>query len=116
MATITFYQKPTCTTCRKVKAELEESGSKYESVNYYEQPLTKAKLKELLVMLKMPASQLLRKKEPIYRELQLGTKDYSEDEILALMVKHPDLIERPIVVKGKQAILARPAETIREFI
>lgn len=116
MADLIFYQKPACTTCRKVKAEMEKDGADFESVNYYEKPLSKAKLKELLGKLKIPAADLLRKKEPLYRELGLAEKKLSEDALLDLMAKHPDLIERPIVVKGSKAILARPAERIRELL
>lgn len=116
MAGIIFYQKPTCTTCRKVKAELEKSGADFESVNYYEVPLSAVKLKELLAKLKIPAEALLRKKEPIYRELGLARKKLPEAELLALMAKHPDLIERPVVVKGAKAILARPAERVSELL
>ncbi len=116
MSKITIYQKPTCTTCRQVYNVLKESGVDFDAVNYYVDPLSKTKLKELLNKMKMPASELLRKKEPVYRELKLVEKELTEDKILDLMVKHPDLIQRPIAEKGNRAILARPAEKIREIL
>lgn len=116
MPKITVYQKPTCTTCRQVYAALKESGVDFQAVNYYTDPIPKAKLKELLGKMGLSAAELLRKKEPIYKELGLGEKDLSEGEILDCMVKHPDLIQRPIVEAGSKAILARPAERLKEIL
>ena len=116
MAKITVYQKPTCTTCRQVYAALKESGVDFDAVNYYTDPIPKAKLKELLAKMGMGAAGLLRAKEPIYKELGLSQKKLSDDEILNLMAKHPDLIQRPIVEKGNKAILARPADRLKEIL
>ena len=113
---ITIYQKPTCSTCRQVYSVLKESGVDVESVNYYVDPIPKSKLKELLKKMGIPAAGLLRTKEAIYRELRLSEKKLTDDEIIGLMVKHPDLIQRPIVERGAKAILARPAERIREIL
>lgn len=113
---ITVYQKPTCTTCRDVYSVLKESGVDFESVNYYLTPIPRKKLKELVSKMGIRASELLRRKEPIYKKLKLEEKQLSEDEWIDLMVKHPDLIQRPIVEKGARAILARPAERIKEMI
>ncbi len=114
--TITVYQKPTCTTCRQVHAALRDAGVDFEAVDYYTDPIPKAKLKDLLRKMKMSARDLLRTKEDIYRKLRLGERDLSDEEIVDLMVKHPDLIQRPIVEKGARAILARPAERLREIL
>ncbi len=116
MANITIYEKPTCTTCRQVHAALTESGVNFESVNYYVDAIPKPKLKELLRKMGISASELIRKKEPIYKELKLDQKKLAEDQIIDLMVKHPDLIQRPIVEKGAKAILARPAERLKEIL
>jgi arsenate reductase len=113
---IVVYQKPTCTTCRQVHTALKESGVDFEAVDYYLEPIPKAKLVELLRKMGMKARDLLRTKEPIYKELGLGEKDLTEAAILDLMVKHPDLIQRPIVEKGARAILARPAERLKEIL
>ena len=116
MNKITIYQKPTCTTCREVYTALKESRVDFEAVNYYLEPIPKPKLKELLRKMGIRASELLRTKEPIYKELKLAEKKFSEDEVMDLMVKHPDLIQRPIVEKGNRAILARPAERLKEIL
>jgi arsenate reductase len=114
--TITIYQKPTCTTCRQVHAALRDAGVDFEAVDYYTDPIPKPKLKELLRKMGMSARQLLRTKEDVYRKLRLGERDVSDDEIIDLMVEHPDLIQRPIVEKGSRAILARPAERLRDIL
>jgi arsenate reductase len=116
MARIIVYQKPTCTTCRQVYQALKESGADFEAVDYYIDPIPKVKLKELLSKMRMTARELLRTKEAIYQELSLDKKNISDDEIIDLMVKHPDLIQRPIVEKGSRAILARPAERLKEIL
>lgn len=116
MEKITVYQKPTCTTCRQVYTALKESGVSFDAVNYYVDPIPKAKLKELIKKMGLPAAELLRSKEDIYKELALAKKNMSDDQIVDLMVKHPDLIQRPIVEKGSRAILARPAERLKEIL
>ena len=116
MFQITIYEKPTCTTCRQVHAALKESGVDFAAVNYYVDPISKIKLKELLKKMGIPASGLLRKKEEIYKELGLAKKELPEEKLIELMAKHPDLIERPIVEKGSKAILARPAERLKEIL
>jgi arsenate reductase (glutaredoxin) len=113
---ITIYQKPTCTTCRQVHAALKESGVDFEAVDYYLDPIPKAKLKELLRKMGMKPRDLLRTKEAIYKELRLGERSLSDKEIIDLMVEHPDLIQRPIVENGARAILARPAERLKEIM
>jgi arsenate reductase (glutaredoxin) len=113
---IVIYQKPTCTTCRQVYAALKESGVDFDSVDYYLDPIPKPKLEELLRKMGIKPRELLRTKEPVYKALKLGERKLSDDEIVDLMVEHPDLIQRPIVEKGSRAILARPAERLKEII
>lgn len=113
---ITVYQKPTCTTCRQVYQALKESGVDFNAVDYYIEPLSEAKLKELVKKMGIKASELFRKKEEIYKKLKLADKEVSDDEAIELMVKHPDLLQRPIVEKGTKAILARPAEKLKEIL
>jgi len=59
---------------------------------------------------------LLRTSEPIYRELHLKESTHTDDELIALMVEHPDLIQRPIVERGTRAVLGRPTENIKELL
>jgi arsenate reductase (glutaredoxin) len=113
---IVIYQKPTCTTCRQVYAELKRHGVDVDAVDYYLEPIPKAKLTELLGKMQMKPRELLRTKEPVYRDLGLADRELTDDEIVDLMVAHPDLIQRPIVEKGARAILARPAERLAEIL
>jgi arsenate reductase len=85
-------------------------------VNYYTAPLDERKLRGLLRKMKLSPRDLLRTSEAVYRELGLGTGEFSDDEIIALMLKHPDLIQRPIVERGPRAVLGRPVENIRELL
>jgi arsenate reductase len=95
---------------------LRESGVPFEKVNYYIEPLTKKKLTELLGKMKLTPRDLLRTSEAIYKELRLRTREFSDDEIISLMVKHPDLIQRPIVERGKRAVLGRPTENVKSLL
>lgn len=116
MADITIYHKPTCTTCRQAVQLLKDSGAPFTAINYYERPFTQAQLKTLLKKANLSPQDVLRTKEDLYRDLGLAKKELSDDELLDLMVKHPDLIQRPIVEKGDQAMLARPADSIKKLL
>lgn len=116
MTEVIIYQKPTCSTCRQAVQFLKESGRPFRSVNYYERPFTKSQLKALLKKAHLTPRALLRTKEGIYKELALAKKDLSDDALIELMIQHPDLIQRPMVEKGGAAILARPAETVKNFL
>jgi arsenate reductase len=113
---ITVYEKPTCSKCREVDKILRESAVDYEKINYYVKPLTATKLTQLLKKMGMPARELLRTTESIYRELKLAKADLSDKELIDLMVKHPDLIQRPIVERGDRAVLGRPVENIKPLL
>jgi arsenate reductase len=92
---------------------LRESGIDFTKVNYYLEPLSEEKLRELLAKMGIAPRELLRTNESVYRELGLGKKDLSDDEIIALMATHPDLIQRPIVERGDRAVLGRPTENVK---
>jgi arsenate reductase (glutaredoxin) len=113
---LTVYQKPTCTKCRTTLRLLKERGLDFNAINYYETPLTEAELRGLLKKLGLKASEILRKDEPVAKELGIGKKDFAEEELIALMAKHPDLIQRPIVVRGNQAVLGRPPENVEKLL
>ena len=116
MSHLTIYQKPTCTTCRQVHAALREAGVDFTAVDYYTDPIPRRKLEELIRKLGMRPRDLLRTKEAAYRELGLAAATISDARIIDAMVAHPDLIQRPIVEIGDRAILARPAERLKEIL
>src|SRR6476660_4120207 len=95
---------------------LRESGVDFEKVNYYNQPLTKKKLAELIGKMKIKPRDLLRTSESIYRELGLGKGEFTDNEIISLMIEHPDLIQRPIVERGNRAVLGRPVENVKVLL
>ena len=95
---------------------LRESGVPFEKVNYYNEPLTKQKLTELVRKMKISPRELLRTSESIYKELGLAKRELKDDELISLMVKHPDLIQRPIVERGNRAVLGRPTENVKELL
>jgi len=113
---LTVYQKPTCSKCRETLRLLKERGVDFEAINYYETPLTESDLRGLLKKLKLTARDILRKDGPIAKELGLNKKDLSDAELVSLMVKHPDLMQRPIVVRGNDAVLGRPIENVETLL
>lgn len=115
MKKLIVYEKPTCTTCRKVAKILIEKGIGFEKVNYYIEPFSKSKLKSLLKKMNIKPSDMLRKNEKAYKDLDIKNKKYSEEEILNLMVENPDLVQRPILEMGDKVTLGRPPEKIYEL-
>lgn len=95
---------------------LRESGISFEKVNYYVEPLTKKKLTELLRKMNLKPRDVLRKSEPVYKELGLAADKFSDSELIALMIEHPDLLQRPIVERGERAVLGRPTENVKELL
>ncbi len=113
---ITVYEKPTCTKCREMDRFLRESKVDFSKVNYYLEPLSKKKLKELIGKMNIKPRELLRSSEPIYRELGLAKDEFSDDQLISLMVEHPDLMQRPIVERGSRAVLGRPTENVKALL
>lgn len=93
---------------------MTEKGVAFEAVNYLEQPLTAAELKRLLRSAGMKPAEALRTNEPAYREFVAGKK-LSDDELIRLMAEHPEMIQRPLVVRGGKAVLARPPERLSDL-
>ena len=114
--TVTVYEKPTCTKCREMDKLLRERGIPFEKINYYIEPLTKKKLTELIRKMNIKPRDLLRKSEPIYKELGLANNEFSDSELIGLMIEHPDLLQRPIVERGDRAVLGRPTENVKELL
>ena len=114
--TIKVYQKPTCSKCRETLGILKERGVQFDSINYYETPVSVEELRELINKLGISPRDLLRTGEQVYRDLELGKREVSDDELIKLMVENPDLIQRPIVVRGERAVLARPPENVCDLL
>lgn len=112
---IKIYHNPRCSKSRQGLQLLEESGKPFEIIKYLDTPLSKSELLNILDILGIPAIDLVRMGENIWKEHYKG-KELSDDEIVEAMVKHPKLIERPIVIHKKQGIIGRPPENIKSIL
>jgi arsenate reductase len=116
MAELTVYEKRTCTTCRNLARLLEERGVDFDRVDYHVEPLPRAKIADLVRKTGRPARELLRGKEPVFKELGLADRELGDDEAIDLMAEHPQLLERPVVERGERAVLGRPIERVEELL
>lgn len=116
MSILTVYEKPTCTTCRKLRALLDERGIDFDSVDYHVIGIEEPELRELLRKLAAGPREILRTREPLVGELGLDAPGVSDEQLIAQMVAHPQLVQRPIVVRGDRAVLARPIERALELL
>lgn len=115
MSDFTIYHNPRCSKSRNTLALLEARGIQPRIVLYLQTPPTAGQIKALLGKLGMGAAQLVRRGEDEYRARGLGS-DSSVAELVAAMAACPQLIERPIVVRGERAVLARPPERVLELL
>jgi arsenate reductase len=114
--TVTIYHNPACGTSRNTLAMIRASGEEPEIIEYLKTPPSRQRLVELLGLLAMTPRELLRQKDTPYDELGLGDPKWSDDELIDLMIAHPILINRPIVVADKGVVLARPSEKVLEVL
>ena len=115
MPDLTVYEKRTCTTCKQLAVLLEEKGIEFERVDFHVEPLTAEEITELVRKTDEPARNLFRAREPVYAELGLGEREVGDDEAIALMAEHTELMQRPVAVRGERAVLARPVERVEEL-
>jgi len=112
----TIWHNSRCSNSRGALALLQEAGIEVEIINYLDTPPSAAELGGLLKQMNMPARDLLRSKEAAYGELDLAAKLDDDDALIAAMVAHPALINRPIVRTSKGTALCRPPETVLALI
>ncbi|OBX23987.1 MULTISPECIES: arsenate reductase (glutaredoxin) [Bizionia] len=112
---ITIYHNNRCSKSRSGLEILENSGKPFEVKKYLDDVPSEAELKNVITLLGIKPIELVRKNEAIWKEQYKGT-DLSDADLISAMVKNPKLIERPIVVNGKQAVIGRPPEKILEII
>jgi arsenate reductase len=114
MGTTVFFN-PNCGTCRTTQSILAEKGVEAEYLRYLERPPDRAELERVMKLLGIDdPRQMMREKEPVYSEL--GLANAGRDELLDAMTRHPILIQRPIVVHGDRAVIARPADRVLELL
>ncbi len=111
-----IYHNPRCSKSRQTLSLLEKAGIQPEILLYLENTPSPVELGDVLSRLGISARDLLRKGEPEYKELGLANFGLSEDQLIAAMCDYPKLIERPILIKGKDAVLGRPPENVLTLI
>lgn len=110
-----IYHNPRCSKSRQGLALLQEAQQDPEIIEYIKNPISSKELTDILAKLGIPAIDLVRKNEAIWKE-NFKNKELSEAEVIEAMVTYPKLIERPIVVKGEKAVIGRPPEKIKTLI
>ncbi|ODS02317.1 arsenate reductase [Methyloceanibacter marginalis] len=113
--TVTIYHNPRCSKSRQTLALIEDQGIAPKVVDYLKAPPTVAELKNVLKKLGLRARDIVRKSEARYASSG-KERDVGDDELLALMVENPILIERPIVVSGDKAAIGRPPEAVLDIL
>ncbi len=111
-----IYHNPRCSKSRAALTLLKANGVIPEIIRYLDTPLSKADIKTLLRKLGVGIRDILRRNKPAYTEIGLNDEAMSEDAILNLLVSHPVLLERPIVVRGDRAVVGRPPELILQLL
>jgi arsenate reductase (glutaredoxin) len=114
--TITIYHNPSCGTSRNTLVMIQQSGEEPEVIEYLKTPPSRERLVELIAAMGIPPRSLLREKGTPYAELGLGDPKWTDDELIDLMLKHPILINRPIVVTPLGVRLARPSEVVLDIL
>ena len=112
---LTIYHNPRCSKSREGLALLELQDKPFTVIKYLNEPLTKKELTGIISKLGIKPLELVRQKEKIWTDTYKGN-ELTDDEVIDAMIAHPSLIERPIVVNGDKAVIARPAERVKEIL
>ncbi len=112
---ILLLHNPRCSKSRGARTILEERGVKFEERRYLEDPLSRAELEDLATRLRRPPREWVRPKETTFGEAGLDASS-SDDTLLDALAKHPILMERPILVRGRRAVIGRPPEAILDLL
>jgi len=112
---ITIYHNPRCSKSREGVCFLEDKGIEFETVKYLDEKITLEELTNILKKLNCNPIELVRTKEPFWKE-NYKDKNLSDEEIIAIMVENPILIERPIIINGDKAVIGRPIEKVLTII
>ena len=112
---VKVYYNPRCITCRKAIDRLKVNKMEFELKDFFKERLSKEEIRSLLRMAGLSARDALRKKDQMYKELKLNQKDYSDNELIALMERYPGLILRPIMVKDNKTVIANKPEIADAF-
>ncbi len=115
MESVIIYHNPGCGSSRGALGLLNERGAKLEVIEYLKKPPARSDLERILKMLDSPPADLVRK-DKRFKELGLNPDDYTDvKSVIAILLKHPELMQRPIVIRGGRAVIARPPEKLNEL-
>lgn len=110
-----IYHNPRCRKSRQTLEIIQDSGVDFTIRKYLENPPTRDELREVLAILDISPQALIRKNEALYKD-EYKNRDLTEEEWLDVLVEHPRLIQRPIVIDGNRAVIGRPPENVRELL
>ena len=113
---VTIYHNPKCSKSRQTLELLKDNGITPTIIEYLQNPPTAENLKRILTQLDFAPRDLMRKKESVYAECELDNPSLTNDDLVSFMVKHPILIERPIVLSNDKAAIGRPPEKVLEIL
>lgn len=113
---IVIYHNPRCSKSRETLQLIEDNNGNPEIIDYLEDPPTPEELKRIIGMLGVEARDLLRTTEPVYRDADLDDDSLDDDEIIEAICEYPALLQRPIVISGKRAVIARPPSRVLEIL
>lgn len=115
-STITIYHNPQCGTSRNTLAMIRQSGVEPAVIEYVKTPPSRETLKALIAAMKIPVRDLLREKGTPYAELGLADSKWTDEQLIDVMLTHPILINRPIVVTPRGVKLCRPSEAVLDIL
>lgn len=113
---IKLYLSPSCTSCRKAKAWLEEHNLEYVEKNIYHEPLTKDEIKEILMLTDEGTEEIISYRSEAYKRLQIDFDELSMSELLDLFIEEPSLVRRPIIMDDRRLQVGFNDEEIRMFL
>ena len=116
MSAYKIFHNPRCSKSRQALQILQDNNCDIEIINYLETDLNASLIKDVLYKLSLKPRDILRTSEQDYKDNNLKEDNFSDDDLIDYMIKHPKLIERPIVIKGHRAVLGRPPENVLELI
>jgi arsenate reductase len=111
-----MYHNPRCSKSRGAQDILRERGVEFEVIQYIDDPPSREDLKRIIGVLPDPPAELVRKDDR-FKELGLKEADYTtEDQVIGVLLEHPELMQRPIIISGDRAVIGRPSEKVLELL
>lgn len=113
---VTIYHNPRCSKSRQTLQLIRDAGVEPEVVEYLKTPPSAEELDSILSRLKLEPAAVMRRREPAFKDLGLADRELTRAEAIDVLVENPSLIERPIVVKGRKAVIGRPPENVNDLL